>query len=164
MSRSLAFRRRSMAVGTGRGRRRGMALLGALALLALSAALLAGSFAVARATMRSSRSVRTTARVDGEARRSLAEVLIGWTPAWDSLAVGAVAAAPLGAESVEAGPPLVRSAVVRRIDDRLYVVSVDVRAVDAGTPIAERRARLVLERRTSMPAARPAPLARWSMY
>lgn len=147
--------------------RSGIALLSALALLALSAALLAGSFAAARAMIRSARSTLAVARADTGARRALGELLSGWSPALDSLAVGGVMEAPLEAEPVDARPALIRRARVWRVTDRSYVLSVQVRTFDWSTPTAERRMRLLLERParvdSTAPLAAPVPVTRWSL-
>lgn len=144
--------------------RRGVALLAALAMLALSAALLAGSFAAARATTRSARTAGITARVETGTRRAFGELLSGWDASLDSLVVGGAAEPVLGADT-GATPPLVRRARVLRIDDRLFVVTVDVRAFARDRPVAQRRARLLLERPAAdtAPASRPVPIRRWSL-
>lgn len=146
--------------------RRGVALLAALALLALSSALLAGSFAAARATTRSARAALLTARVETGARRALGEVVSAWSAAFDTLAVGAAAEPALGVDSGDARLPLVRRARVARIGERLFVVSVEVRAYAWSAAVARRRTRLVLQRppddTTGIPQ-RPVPIPRWSM-
>jgi hypothetical protein len=158
-------RRRSW--GAEAPRRSGIVLLSALALLALSAALLAGSFAAARAMIRSARSTLAVARADTGARRAVGELLTGWSPALDSLAVDAVAEPPLAAEPVEARPALIRRARVWRVTDRSYVLSVQVRTFDWSMPTAERRMRLLLERParvdSAAPLAAPVPVTRWSL-
>ena len=144
-----------------------MALLMALVLLTLSAALLAGAFAASRGAARSARSTRLIARVDTGARRALGEVVQSWGTQLDELAVGTSAEPALPDEPGETGPALVRNARVRRLTERLYVVSVDVRAFERTMPVARRRALIMLERpaRTDSlaPMPRPLPLRRWSV-
>jgi hypothetical protein len=147
--------------------RRGVALLAALTMLVLSAALLTGAFAASRAMIRSARSAKAMARVETGAQRALAEVLVGWSPALDSLSVGGIVDAALDSEPAEMRPLLSRRAQVRRITERLYVISLDVRAFDWDAPIAQRRARLIVERPaqtdSAAPLARPIPVRRWSV-
>ena len=135
--------------------RRGVALLGALVLLALSAALATATFSAARALQRAALVTRARARVEAAIPRAFAEVLAGWNGALDSLVVGGVVEVALGGERATDGPPLGRSARVKRTTERLYAVTVDVRAFGGEHPLARRRARLWLERPAG---AQPAPL------
>lgn len=153
----------------GTARRDGVALVAALAILALSSALLAGAFAAARAMTRAARSARALARAEAGAQRALGDVLLGWNEALDGLPVGAYLepAGPVeSADTAEVMPRLVSRRRVTRLTERLYVVSVDVRVLDGELPVAWRRARLVLERPvradSTVPPTRPVPISRWS--
>ena len=64
-----------------------MALLGAMVLLALSAALVTGTFSAARALRRAALLRRAQARVETGVQRAFGEVLAQWSPALDSLPV-----------------------------------------------------------------------------
>lgn len=127
-------------------RRRGVALLAALVLLALSAALSIATFSAAHAMRRAARTARTRARVEMEVRRAFAEVLVQWSAALDTMPVGSGVAVTLDSEPPGAGQPLLRSARVDRVADGLFAVTVDVRAFTSAHPLARRRGRLWLER------------------
>jgi hypothetical protein len=137
-----------------------VALLFALVLLALSAALATATFSAAHAVRRAAFTTRVRARVETGVRRAFGEVLAGWSPALDTMAVGKGIDVVLPLEPADAGPPLVRHARVVRVADGLYAVTVDLRAFASERSLARRRARLWVER----PAARgeaglePAPL------
>lgn len=128
-----------------------MALLAALVILALSAALATVTFSASRAIQRASRTTRARARVESGIARAFGEVLAGWSVAQDSLPVGGGVNVALGAEPIEAGPPLLRLARVDRVAERLYAITVELYAFNRERPVARRRARLWLER--------PAPVA-----
>ena len=134
-----------------RRKRRGMALVAALALLALTAALATATFSAARAMRRAALLTRARARVEAGVPRAFAEVLAGWNAAMDTLPVGGVVEMVLASDSAMAGPPLGRTARVTRATDRLYAVTVDIRAFGGAHPLARRRARLWLERAGSAP-------------
>lgn len=142
--------------------RRGIALLAALVLLALSAALATATFSAAHAVRRAARTSRARARVETGVRRAFGEVLTGWSAALDSIPVGRSVDVALDVEPAEAGPPLVRHARVERVTAVLYAVTVDLYAFDREHPLARRRARLWLERQasaTESPGAVAAALA-----
>jgi len=61
--------------------RRGVALLSALMLLALSAALATTTFSVAHAMRRAAVTARARVRVETGVRRAVGEVLAGWSAA-----------------------------------------------------------------------------------
>src|SRR5690348_15201504 len=143
-----------------RRKRRGMALVATLALLALAAALATATFSAARAMRRAALLTRARARVEAGIPRAFADVLAGWNAAIDTLPVGDVVEVKLASDSATDGPPLVRTARVTRTTDRLYAVTVEIQAFGAEHPLARRRARLWLERPTgeSPPAAPEAGL------
>lgn len=130
-----------------------MALLGALVLLALSAALATATFSAAHAMRRAALTARTRARVESDARRAVGEVLARWSVALDTMPVGSGADVALAGEPTAAGPPLHRTARVERLGDGLYAVTVDVSAFAADHPFARRRARLWLQRPAGSPAS-----------
>ena len=129
-----------------RSDRRGVALLAALVLLALSAALATATFSAAHAMRRAALTALAGARVETGVRRAFGEVLAAWSAALDTLPVGVVADVALGAESADAGPPIERHAHVERVAEGVYAVTVELRAFSRERPIARRRARLWLER------------------
>lgn len=151
--------------------RRGVALLAALVLLALSAALATATFSAAHAMRRAARTTRVRDRVDAGMRRAFAEVLIGWTASLDSMPVGSHVDVPLPLEPTDAGPPLVRRARVGRLAEGSYAVTVDVRAFTEERPLARRRARLWLERpaavgspgETTAPGTPPVAVTHWAL-
>ena len=59
--------------------RRGVVLVAVIALLALGTALVAGAFAAARGSARSTRSARASIVADAAARRALARTLSSWS-------------------------------------------------------------------------------------
>jgi hypothetical protein len=123
-----------------------MALLGALALLALCAALATATFSASRAMRRAALLTRVRARVEADVPRAFAEVLTGWDAAMDTLVVGGVVEVALATTPAADGPRLQRAARVHRATEHLYAVTVDIQAVGAEPPQARRRARLWLER------------------
>lgn len=129
-----------------RHERRGMALVAALALLALAAALATATFSAARAMRRAALLTRVRARVEAGVPRAFADVLAGWNATIDTLVVGTVMEVALSSDSAPGGPPIERTARVTRTTDRLYAVTVDLRAFGGAHPLARRRARLWLER------------------
>lgn len=150
--------------------RRGVALLSALMLLALSAALATTTFSVAHAMRRAAVTARARVRVETGVRRAFGEVLAGWSAALDSMPVGMAVDVDLAEEPLELGPPLVRRARVQRVAPGLYAVTVELRAFSWERPVARRRARLWLERPAaatsppvaSAPVAAPTLVTHWS--
>lgn len=145
-------------------RRRGVALVTALALLTFAAALLAGSFASSASLVHAERSARAAAYAETMARRAAAEGLTAWVDDGDSLAVHASSdREPSVSSSFGRTVARVR---IHRISASLYTITVDVRVGAGAIPIAHRRARLVVERSPpSDSAGAPGPLrpiARWS--
>jgi type II secretory pathway pseudopilin PulG len=148
---------------TGR-RRPGVALVAALALLALAAALLAGSFASAVSFDRATRSAHASVHAEALARRAAAEALTTWQDASDSLAVHAFHDGD-STTSQAFGRTAIRTRV-QRISARLYAITTDVRVGEGAVSLAHRRYRLVVERSTTSDSAgargAPRPIARWA--
>lgn len=137
-----------------------------LAMLALGAALLAGSFVVAIATMRAARVVRAGVVAETVGRRALARGVAGWRAADDSLAVGAASVRTYA----ESAAVVLDSANVRlrvqRVALARFVVSADVEVPAAGPLLARRRMRILLERPPSPDSTvvlAPRPIARWAV-
>lgn len=147
--------------------------MAALALLALSAALVSGSFAAARALQLRTRA--ETARLVAEscAMRAAVMLLSGWSSAENALSPGASLERDLAdvLPAVDSGAPAVSGRTrVTRLSDRGYLVSVDVR-VGAAPLLARRRLQLLLMRpapdsasvaRGDPPSA-PRPIRTWSL-
>jgi hypothetical protein len=130
----------------------------------LAAALLAGSFASATALAQAQRSARASVDAEALARRAVVEVFASWSSATDSLLLRAVRDG-----EAEVSPSFGRTVVrtrIQRISASLYVITADVRVGDGHSPIAHRRARLVLERPAKADSERVSgplhPIARWS--
>ena len=141
--------------------RRGVALLSALMLLALSAALATATFSAAHAMRRAAVTARARVRVETGVRRAFGEILAGWSAALDTMPVGTGAEIDLAEEPAELSPPVVRRARVQRLAQGLYAVTVELRAFSWERPVARRRARLWLERpaTTTSPPGGSAPIA-----
>lgn len=131
------------------GRRRpGFALVAALALLALSAALLAGAVAIVTARTRSIRSERAALEADAHARHALAVVLADWGPGTDSLPVGGWVGRELSPRERGGGPggmPSSGRVRLQRLAPGLYAVAVDVR-IGTAPSLARQRLRLLVMR------------------
>jgi hypothetical protein len=148
-------------------KRRGVALVAALAVVALATGLLVGAFASARALARANASARSAHRAESGARRAMAEVVMGWDGALDSLAVGASVERVIPSPPADAGPRLSRLCRVQRLSRSLFLVAVDVRVGEGSSSMARRRYRLLLQRDSladsgSAPRA-PRPISRWSI-
>jgi hypothetical protein len=178
------MRRSVRRVGRAPGQRRpGFALVTALALLALSTALLAGALAIATAMARSVRSERATLEVEAHARYALASVLAEWGWEADSLAVGQWVErelTPAERGSSTGGSPASGRLRIQRLAPALYAVVVDVRIGPA--PWSARQRVRLLVTRPLIPIAldsagaspadsgrvltrlrgAPAPITRWS--
>ena len=145
--------------------RAGVALVTILALLALSAALLAGGFASATASARAARSSRAALVASAATRRALGAALQGWSGADDSLPVGATRERD-GAEPSELPRDAADTRVrVQRLSATLFVIAADVVVPARGAPLARRRMRLLV-RRSAAPDSTVVPppraIARWS--
>jgi hypothetical protein len=135
-------------------------------MLALAAALLAGSFVAATATARAARIVRASVVAETVSRRALARGVAGWRAADDSLAVGASsvrAYAESAAARVDSANVRLR---VHRIALARFVVSADVEVPASGPPLARRRMQVLLERPPSPDSTvvlAPRPIAQWAV-
>lgn len=149
-------------------RRRGGALLVALALLALAAALLAGSAQAGRAMARSAQSHGASITAESESRAALAAFVGAWTAAYDSLKVGGAIQTQIATKHVGTAG-LVASVRVRlmRLSEARYVVGLESAVGTPGGTIARRRLSLVVERPsgsdTLATRSPPAPIAHWSL-
>jgi hypothetical protein len=149
-----------------RSARRGVALLAALALLALAAALVVGTFGAGRAMSRATVAAHAAARADAGARRALAQALAGWESSLDSLPIGAVVARFLSNDDPGA-PPLVVSARIRRLRGDVFLIVTEAKVSVGATLVARRRYRLLVERASAGDTTRrvvtPSPLAEWAL-
>jgi hypothetical protein len=146
--------------------RRGIALVSALAMLALAAALLAGSFVAAMATARAARVVRASVVAETVSRRALARGVAGWRAADDSLAIGASSARAWTESAAVALDSANVRLRVQRVALARFVVSADVEVPASGAPLARRRLRVLLERPPSPDSTvvlAPRPIARWAV-
>ena len=149
-----------------RTRERGGALLVALALLALAAALLAGSAQSGRLAIRSAQSHDVSITADAESRAVLAELMRGWSSSYDSLLVGQSRELTVGPRRVGAGGLVATSRVrLLRLSGTRFVVGVECTVGPEGAISARRRLSLILERRsprdTSAAPLPPAPIRQW---
>jgi hypothetical protein len=148
-----------------RSSRRGVVLVAVLALLALSAALIAGAFAAARGAGRATRSSRAGIVADAAAHRALASTLSSWSASEDSLAIGAFvtrAVAESAATALDSADARVR---VHRLSSTLFGVAAEASVPSARAVLARRRVRVLLERAPTIDStivSRLRPLARWS--
>jgi type II secretory pathway pseudopilin PulG len=144
--------------------RPGVALVTALAILAFAAALLAGSFASATALAQAQRSARASVEAEALARRAAAEGFASWSATSESLPVHAYQDRETET-SLSFGRTVVRTRI-QRISMSLYVITSDVLVGDGASPIAHRRARLLLERPMKVDSGDVSgplhPIARWS--
>jgi hypothetical protein len=151
-----------------RSRERGGALLVALGLLALGAALLAGSAQSGRAAWRAAHSQVASVTADAEARAALGRIVRGWGGDYDSIAVGQSREVSVGARVVGAGG-LVASTRLRvlRVSTTRYVVGIEVTVGPAGVVVARRRICVIMQREppadTSSVSPAPRPIARWGV-
>jgi hypothetical protein len=145
-----------------------MALLVAVALLALSAALLVGTFAASTSAMHAERLARSAARADGLARRGLADALGSWTPGDDSLTIGQSNTRLAPQFAADDGVPADGDVRITRVSRMLFAITSEARVGRRGAIAATRRYRLLVERRmndsgVAVPGE-PTPIARWSLY
>ena len=140
-------------------------LVAVLALLALGAALIAGSFAAARGSARATRSARAADMAHASARRALARTLSSWSAADDSLGIGAFATRAFpesAAVAVDSADIRVR---VHRLSASLYVVAAEASVPSARAPIARRRVRVLVQRAPTIDTTSvqpPRPITRWA--
>lgn len=156
------------AAASGMSSRPGGALLVALALLAMGAALLAGSFAAGTAAQRSVQSREAALLAGTEARAAIAEFVSGWGGAEDSLAVGAERFLVLGPRPRDSGAvSMITQLHLRRLSATRYVLVADCQAGLDDAVLARRRVRAILDRGQAVdsmaPAPAPAPTRRWSL-
>ena len=148
--------------------RRGSALLIALALLALGAALLAGSAEAARSAARSVQSHEAALLADGESRVAVAEFMAAWSQAADSLPVGAGLVALIGPRRRGSSAAIVVTRLrLHRLSPARFVVAVDCQVGPDTAVMARRRLQFLFERParsdSTAPIRPPAPLGRWSL-
>jgi hypothetical protein len=146
--------------------RAGVALVTILALLALSAALLAGGFASATASARAARSSRAALVASAATRRALGAALQGWSGAENALSVGAMIERD-ASEPTEVPRDAADTRVrIQRLSATLFVIAADVVVPARGTPLARRRMRLLVRRAAgadSTVVPPPRAIARWSL-
>ena len=158
----------SMHARVRRSHERGSALLVALALLALGAALLAGSAQAGRSASRSAQSHVAAITADAEARTALADFVGGWSGSSDSIEVGTGREASVAPHRVGLAG-LMASARIRvlRVSSSHFVIGVEVTVGPAGVVAARRRMCLIIERQspadsTATEPQAPQRIARWS--
>ncbi len=149
-------------------RRRGGALLVALALLALGAALLAGTSSAARAAARAESSREAQVLAGAEVRVALAEFLTGWSGVHDALAVGSELVDTVGPRQRGFGGALVQTRMrLLRLTGSRFVLAADCQVGPDDAVQARRRAYLLLERGlqidSTAPILTPAPITRWGL-
>lgn len=149
-------------------RKRGGALVVALALLALAGALLAGSAQAGRAVARATRSHGAAVTVESESRAALADFIAAWSATYDSLAIGGSSETVIGPRRVGAAGLVAMTRVrLMRLSAARYVVGVESSVGSQGRSVARRRLSLVIERRlvsdTSATRRPPTPIAQWSL-
>ncbi len=140
----------------------------ALALLALAAALLAGSAQTGRLAARSTQTHDAFIICDAESRTVLSELVNSWPSAFDSLRVGGASEFTVGPRRVGAGGWVATSRVrFMRVSGTRYVAGVESAVGPEGAVSARRRLSLIIERRlpsdTSTPPLPPVPIRRWSL-
>jgi hypothetical protein len=148
--------------------RRGAALLAALGLLAMGAALLAGSFMAGTAAQRSVESREAALLAGTEVRVAVAEFVSRWSAADDSLGAGAERVIVLGPRVRGSGAVTMTTQLrLRRLSPTRYVVVADCQAGLDDAVLARRRVRVILDRArvadsvAAMTA--PVPIARWTL-
>jgi hypothetical protein len=143
-------------------------LLIAVSLLALAGALLAGAMASARAAARAESSREASLLADAESRVVIAGAVQGWTPADDSLPIGAAREHTIGPRRVGSTGAMASTKVrIQRLAVGRYVIATDCEVGADTVVLARRRMQLLLERvvpaDTTAAMPRVAPIARWSM-
>jgi hypothetical protein len=148
--------------------RRGGALVIALALLALGAALLAGSAEAGRSAARSAQSHEAALLADAESRLAVAEFVAQWSQAADNLPVGAGLVATIGPlRRGSSGASALTRLRLHRISQAVFVVAVDCQIGPDNAVLARRRLQVILQRPsrsdTTAPMSPPTPIGRWSL-
>jgi hypothetical protein len=151
-----------------RHQRRGGALLVALALLALGAALLAGTSAAARAAARAESSREAQVLAAAEVRVALAEFMTGWSGVHDALPVGFDMIDTVGPRQRGFGGAMVQTRMrLLRLPGARFVLAADCQVGPDDAPQARRRAYLLLERRlqidSTAPILPPVAITRWGL-
>jgi hypothetical protein len=148
--------------------RRGGALLVALALLALAAALLGGSAQASRAMSRSAQSYGAAISAESESRASLAELVAGWSGAYDSLRVGGSIGVTIAPRRLGAGGMVATTRCrVMRISASQFVVGLETSVGPEGSITARRRLSLILSRRATLDSSTtsslPYSITQWGL-
>jgi hypothetical protein len=143
-------------------------LLVALALLALGAALLAGTSSAATAAARAESSREAQVLAAAEVRVVLAEFLTDWSGVHDALSIGSEIVDTLGPRQRGFGGALVQTRVrLVRLTASRFVLAADCQVGPHDAVQARRRAYLLLERAlqigSTAPILTPAPVARWGL-
>lgn len=149
-------------------RRDGSALLIALALLALGAALLAGSSASARSAARAESSREAVLLADAESRVALAEFMKGWGGGEDAILVGGGSISTIGPRHRGFGGAVVQTELrLQRLTSSRFVLAAECQVGPAAAVLARRRMYLLLERAvqvdSTVPILAPVPIRRWSL-
>ena len=139
----------------------------ALALVALAGALLAGSAQAGRALARSAEAHDASIVAEGEARRSLADFVTGWSAARDSLEVGGSSETSVGPRRVGgAGLVALTRFRVLRLSSARFIVGLETSVGPPGLITARRRLSLILQRRISpdsLAGSVPTPIRQWGL-
>lgn len=148
--------------------RHGGALLVSVSLLALGAALLAGSFTAATSAQRAVQSREAALLAGAEVRASIAEFVSQWSRSDDSLAVGSERSLVLGPRTRGSSAVTMSTRLrLRRLSPTRYVVVGDCQAGPDDAVLARRRVRAILNRVQPVdslaPLAAPAPIGRWTL-
>jgi hypothetical protein len=149
-------------------RRQGGVLLIALALVALGAALLAGSSAVARSAARAESSHEAAMLAVAESRVAIAEYMAAWGSRQDALAVGGEVISSIGPRLRGFGATIVQTQLrLHRLTQARFVLSADSQVGPDDAVLARRRVYLVVERALQAGSPQrirpPAPISRWSL-
>jgi hypothetical protein len=140
-------------------------LVAVLALLALSAALIAGAFAAARGAGRGTRSSRAGIVADAASRRAIARILAEWAATGDSLRIGGFVTRAFADSAAVATDAAEVRARLQRVSSTLFVVAAEADVPSARAAVARRRVRVLLERAPTIDSTLVSPLrplARWS--
>jgi hypothetical protein len=148
--------------------RKGGALLVALALLALGAALLAGTSSAARAAARAESSREAQVLAAAEVRVALSEFMTGWSSVHDALPVGSDLVDTVGPRQRGFGGSIVQTRMrLLRLTGLRFVLAADCQVGPDDAVQARRRAYLLLERAlqidSTAPILPPAPVTRWGL-
>ena len=140
----------------------------ALALLALAAALLAGSAQAGRGLARAAQSSRSSLTAETEAPMALAEFVASWSPGYDSLSIGGSAETTLGPRRAgSTGLVAVHRFRLIRISAVRFILGVESAVGPPGQRAARRRLSLIIDKRpvsdTSAGRREFAPISQWSL-